>query len=291
MVISVKLKNPKIMKKAVIIYMPVVHKGYIDFIESCIPIDTIFLISKEVLGFFDNTMANTLERDLRALPAFKTKHILQGLEICKNVKILKHDNLDLFDQILVPKDEVVEELLKQMYPGRVFETKDIFLRWNWQSTQYQNPVMPDLIISNNQFDKDFMNEAVVLSKKSSDWWRQVATIIITSSGERIEAFNHHLPNKESINVNGDPRSNFSAGESIEISTAIHGEASAIANAAKKGISLDGAKIYVTTFPCPVCARLIVESGIKRVYYRDGYSRLDALELFNKSSVEVIYVSE
>lgn len=271
--------------------MPVVHNGYIDFIESCIPIDTIFLVSKEVLGFFNNTMANTLERDLRALPASKIKHILQDLEICKNVKILKHDNLDLFDQILVPRDEIVEELLKQMYPGRVFETKDIFLRWNWQATQYQNPVMPNLTISTSQFDKDFMTKAIILSKKSSDWWRQIGAIIVTSNGECIEAFNHHLPNKESVNVNGDPRSNFNAGESIEISTAIHGEASAIANAAKRGIGLDGAKIYVTTFPCPVCARLILESGIKKVYYRNGYSRLDAIELFKNNDVEVIHVSE
>ncbi|MDQ5929865.1 MAG: dCMP deaminase, partial [Bacteroidota bacterium] len=193
------------MKKAIIIYMPVLHAGYVNFLESKKPIDTIFLISKDVLSFFNPTMATTLERDLRALPVFTIKHILQDLGIAKNVKILKHDNLDLFDQVIVPNDEITEEFLAKMYPSREFATEDIFLRWNWKSTQYENPVIPDRVVSNSDIDKELIGRAFDLSKKSPDWWRQVGSLIVPKNGVYIEAFNHHLPHNQSINVNGDPR--------------------------------------------------------------------------------------
>lgn len=48
--------------------------------------------------------------------------------------------------------------------------------------------------------------------------------------------------------------------------AIHSEVYAIASAARAGISLDGASIYVTRYPCESCAKAIVTAGIKTVYY-------------------------
>ena len=90
---------------------------------------------------------------------------------------------------------------------------------------------------------------------------------------------------------GDPRSNFDAGEHPEIYTSIHGEASVVAQAARDGVSLKGAEIYVTTFPCANCARLIAEVGIKKVYYRDGYSMLDAEDIFKAANIEVVLVQE
>lgn len=48
--------------------------------------------------------------------------------------------------------------------------------------------------------------------------------------------------------------------------AIHSEIDAICNAAKEGVSLDGATIFVTRYPCEACARAIVEAGIQNVIY-------------------------
>ena len=50
---------------------------------------------------------------------------------------------------------------------------------------------------------------------------------------------------------------------------VHAEANAIFNAARVGISLNGATIYVTKFPCIMCANAIIQVGIKRVYTLDG----------------------
>ncbi|NCS97095.1 MAG: deoxycytidylate deaminase, partial [Candidatus Pacebacteria bacterium] len=82
----------------------------------------------------------------------------------------------------------------------------------------------------------------------------------------------------------DPRNSFHKGEHIELSTAIHAEAALIADAAKKGISLEGTQLYVTTFPCPACAKLIACSGITKLYFSEGYSMLDGEKILNDAGV-------
>ena len=73
--------------------------------------------------------------------------------------------------------------------------------------------------------------------------------------------------------------------------AVHAEQNAIIQAAKFGISLEGATIYVTHQPCVICTRMILNSGIKKVVYKNGYPDEFAVELFNKSGVELIKYSD
>ncbi len=82
---------------------------------------------------------------------------------------------------------------------------------------------------------------------------------------------------------------FDAGEHIELSKCIHAEAKLIAQAARDGMSLNDATLYVTTYPCPPCAKLVATAGIKKVYYRDGYSLLDAEDIFNAYAIEITLV--
>ncbi|MDJ0659508.1 MAG: dCMP deaminase family protein [Crocosphaera sp.] len=56
------------------------------------------------------------------------------------------------------------------------------------------------------------------------------------------------------------------------SRAIHAEANAIAQAAKHGISTNGASIYVTLEPCISCLKLIISAGIKEVFYETGFNK-------------------
>ncbi|HLN18769.1 MAG TPA: deaminase, partial [Patescibacteria group bacterium] len=60
-------------------------------------------------------------------------------------------------------------------------------------------------------------------------------------------------------------------------------------AAKDGISLNNTNLYVTTFPCPTCAKLIAEAGIKKVYYESGYSLSDAEDILKNAGIEIILV--
>jgi dCMP deaminase len=103
------------------------------------------------------------------------------------------------------------------------------------------------------------------------------------------AHNEHRPTEYSPYLNGDPRDDFSRGVHIELSTAIHAEAAIVARAARTGIVLDGADLYVSTFPCPTCARLVAEAGFRRCFFAGPYAVLDGDEVLRAAGVELIWV--
>ena len=63
----------------------------------------------------------------------------------------------------------------------------------------------------------------------------------------------------------------------------------VAQAARAGRPLNGADLYVTTFPCPACARLIAESGLRRCYFTGPYSVLDGDKVLHAAGVELLWV--
>ena len=69
---------------------------------------------------------------------------------------------------------------------------------------------------------------------------------------------------------------------IEFGRIIHAEMSAICDAARNGISISRATMYVTTFPCHICAKHIVASGIKRVVYLEPYPKSYTNQLHSNS---------
>ena len=80
--------------------------------------------------------------------------------------------------------------------------------------------------------------------------------------------------------------NVPSGERYELCRSVHAEQNAIIQAAKMGISIDGATLYCTHQPCVICAKMIINSGIKRIVYRNGYPDEFSLQLLNESGVEI-----
>ena len=66
---------------------------------------------------------------------------------------------------------------------------------------------------------------------------------------------------------------------------LHAEANAITKVAKSGNSSEGATLYVTASPCLECSKLIIQSGIKRVVYRDEYRLTDGIDLLRRAGIE------
>ena len=67
---------------------------------------------------------------------------------------------------------------------------------------------------------------------------------------------------------------------------LHAEANAITKVAKSGNSSEGATLFVAASPCLECAKLIIQSGIKRVVYRDEYRITDGIDLLRRAGIEV-----
>ncbi len=67
---------------------------------------------------------------------------------------------------------------------------------------------------------------------------------------------------------------------------LHAEANAITKLARSTHNADGATLYVTSSPCIECAKLIIQSGIRRVVYCEQYRLADGIELLQRAGVEV-----
>src|SRR6056300_1423359 len=70
---------------------------------------------------------------------------------------------------------------------------------------------------------------------------------------------------------------------------LHAESNAIAKLAKSPESGEGASIFITHSPCIDCAKLIYQSGIAAVYYKNDYRSTQGLDFLNKSSIKVVKV--
>lgn len=70
---------------------------------------------------------------------------------------------------------------------------------------------------------------------------------------------------------------------------LHAEANAITKIAKSGNNSDGATLYVTTSPCLECAKLIIQSGIKRVVYSEKYRIDDGIKLLERAGIECVCI--
>lgn len=71
---------------------------------------------------------------------------------------------------------------------------------------------------------------------------------------------------------------------------VHAEMNALLQCAKYGITVGGADLYVTHFPCLPCTKSIIQAGISRLYYAQDYkNNAYAIELLNKAGVEIIHV--
>jgi len=131
------------------------------------------------------------------------------------------------------------------------------------------------------WDEYFMATAVLVSSRSSCERLHVGCVVVSTGKHpnRLVAagYNGFLP--------GTPHDS-KVRDGHEQAT-VHAEQNAVADAAKRGVSLQGTVCYVTHFPCVNCAKILAAAGIAEVRYRHDYKN-DALvsELFAQSGVVV-----
>jgi dCMP deaminase len=81
-----------------------------------------------------------------------------------------------------------------------------------------------------------------------------------------------------------------SGERHELCRGLHAEQNAIIQAAKHGTNIDGATLYCTTMPCIICTKMIINAGIKKVIYGEGYADDLAREMIAEAAIEVLHFS-
>lgn len=129
----------------------------------------------------------------------------------------------------------------------------------------------------DKLDNLYMDIALLISKKSYSKRNQVGALIV--KGDNIMSFGWNGTPSKFDNICEDE----SGTTKPEV---LHAELNAIAKLAKNGYSSSGATLYVTLSPCIECAKLIIQSGIKKVIYMDEYRLPDGISLLLKANIEV-----
>ncbi len=148
----------------------------------------------------------------------------------------------------------------------------------------------------NKWDERFMQMAETVAGWSSCYQenRHVGAVIVKDKRIVATGYNGAPAGIKSCAERGECLRrvrNIASGTMQEVCYAVHAEQNAIIQAAKLGIPLDGAVMYVTHQPCVICTRMIINSGIKKVIYKNGYPDDFALQLFSESNVEIVKFSD
>ncbi|MBQ8319549.1 MAG: cytidine/deoxycytidylate deaminase family protein [Clostridia bacterium] len=147
-----------------------------------------------------------------------------------------------------------------------------------------------------KWDKRFMQLTETVAGWSSCYQknRHVGAIIVKDKHVLTTGYNGAPAGVTSCEERGEclrRKLNIESGTRQEICYAVHAEQNAIVQAAKFGINLNGATLYCTHQPCVICAKMIINAGIVRVIYKEGYPDEFSLQLFDEAGVEVVKYEE
>ncbi|MFH1285189.1 MAG: cytidine/deoxycytidylate deaminase family protein [Candidatus Micrarchaeota archaeon] len=144
------------------------------------------------------------------------------------------------------------------------------------------------------FDEYFMRMCYLVAERSTCKRHKYGSVIVR--GKRLLATGYNgapkgLPHCLEIGCLRDELG-IASGTRHEICRAVHAEQNAILQCALHGISADGATLYINEIPCRICAKMIINAGIKRVVYTAGkYPDKEAFELFEKAEVKMDKLDE
>lgn len=143
-----------------------------------------------------------------------------------------------------------------------------------------------------KWDARFMDMAKTIATWSSYYraGRQIGAVIVKNKRILTTGYNGAPAGVLSCVEKGEcmrDKLNIPSGTRHELCYAIHAEQNAIIQAAKLGVSIEGATLYCTHQPCVICAKIIVNAGISKVVYAEGYPDEFSLEIFRLAGVELL----
>jgi len=139
------------------------------------------------------------------------------------------------------------------------------------------------------WDRYFMDMAWTISRRSTCLRRQMGALLVRD--KRILATGYNgapagLPHCEEVGCRRQ-QVGIPSGQRPELCRALHAEQNAIVQAALHGVSVKDAVLYVTNQPCVICAKMLINAGIRRVVYQVEYPDELAVEMLGQAGVELV----
>jgi len=133
-----------------------------------------------------------------------------------------------------------------------------------------------------------MEIALLVSRRSTCLRRQVGAVVAKDRNILSTGYNGAPAGITHCEVTGCLREklNVPSGERHELCRGLHAEQNAIIQAAYHGTSIKDSTLYCTNLPCSICSKMIINAGIKKIVYKDGYMDELAEEMITESGIEI-----
>ena len=82
-----------------------------------------------------------------------------------------------------------------------------------------------------------------------------------------------------------------SGQRHELCRGLHAEQNAIVQAAYHGTTIRNADLYCTTFPCVICTKMLINAGIRRIFYEEGYADELSRQMLDQAGCEIIQLKK
>jgi dCMP deaminase len=138
------------------------------------------------------------------------------------------------------------------------------------------------------WEEYFMEIARLVARRSTCLRRQVGAVLVKDKNILATGYNGTPSGITHCSEVGCLRQklNVPSGERHELCRGLHAEQNAIIQAAKHGVNIAEATLYCTNSPCIICSKMIINSGVRRIVYLEGYPDELSLEMLGESSIEV-----
>ncbi|MCL2234116.1 MAG: cytidine/deoxycytidylate deaminase family protein [Firmicutes bacterium] len=143
--------------------------------------------------------------------------------------------------------------------------------------------------NNQKWDKRFMDMASLVGTWSSCIRRKVGAVIVLDKRILTTGYNGASSGIVSCTEREEcirEMKKIKSGTMHEFCYAAHAEQNAIVQAARTGTNIFGATLYCTHQPCGICTRMIINSGIKRIVFKDDYPDEFSRKLLSEANIEI-----
>lgn len=150
------------------------------------------------------------------------------------------------------------------------------------------PLSLSIPMKRPDWDEYFLAIALLVSERSTCLRRKVGALIVKDKQILATGYNGAPTGVAHCEEVGCIRQQqkIPSGEKHELCRGLHAEQNAIIQAAYHGVSIRGSVLYVTCHPCSVCAKMIINAGIKKVTISESYPDLLAQRLLADGGVKV-----
>ena len=144
------------------------------------------------------------------------------------------------------------------------------------------------------WDEYFMEMAVLTAKRSTCLRRNVGAVIVQEKHIVATGYNGAPRGLAHCGERGGclrQKLGIPSGQKHELCRALHAEQNAIIQAATLGQSIEGATIYITHQPCIICAKMIINAGIKKIVVKEGYPDEMSVDILEEAGLKIVMLGE